>query len=330
MEILLEEKLALERRRQELNMEIESAIRDLKSEFDKTKNQVSQREKELADLQNERRRVEEELEQKRLATSKLMKDIEEIKYRNHKFNINLSDLKKSCKRKVEESQDMQERIEGVQNELGGLNSDNNQLENMVMVTEDEVNITKSKKGDGDKERNFLTRERDEETLKLSEINRSINSVEGQIMALERDLYNSKYDKEIHDESLLYQNDLNKNSQSMEDIERIEILLKQRLNELEDIKRELKKTQNLYQQVDDDNRFLEIDIEKYREAIRNLTLQNDELVNELDKITEQDESIRYILNRKSRISTLIHKAETNVERSQIKQESLHYSPNRTKK
>lgn len=188
---------------------------------------------------------------------------------------------------------------------------------------------------GDKERNFLTRERDEETLKLSEINRSINSVEGQIMALERDLqhiknYNSKYDKEIHDESLLYQNDLNKNSQSMEDIERIEILLKQRLNELEDIKRELKKTQNLYQQVDDDNRFLEIDIEKYREAIRNLTLQNDELVNELDKITEQDESIRYILNRKSRISTLIHKAETNVERSQIKQESLHYSPNRTKK
>jgi len=89
---------------------------------------------------------------------------------------------------------------------------------------------------------------------------------------------------------------------MGDIDKLETILKEKSMECEDIKRELRKTQNLFGQVDDDNRLLEIDIEKYKEAIRALSLQNDELVNELDKITEQDESIRYILNRKSRIDS----------------------------
>jgi len=127
------------------------------------------------------------------------------------------------------------------------------------------------------------------------------------LALERDVrhvrnYNSKYEREIEEENSAYQNQVRKNNSLMGDIDKLEALLKEKSMECEDIKRELRKTQNLFGQVDDDNRLLEIDIEKYKEAIRALSLQNDELVNELDKITEQDESIRYILNRKSRIDS----------------------------
>jgi hypothetical protein len=51
-------------------------------------------------------------------------------------------------------------------------------------------------------------------------------------------------------------------------------------------------------------------------VRALSNQNQELIDELDRISEQDESARSILNRKTRIDSLINKAEATVSRNQI--------------
>lgn len=73
---------------------------------------------------------------------------------------------------------------------------------------------------------------------------------------------------------------------------------------------------MFNEVSDDNNQLEMDIEKYKENVRALSIQNEELIAELDKISEQDENVRYILNRKGRIESLIAKAEAQVSRNQI--------------
>jgi chromosome segregation ATPase len=104
-----------------------------------------------------------------------------------------------------------------------------------------------------------------------------------------------------------------------EVNRLEQIFQESQSQFEDLKNELRKNQNMYLSVDEDNKLLEIDIEKYKEAIRSLSVQNDELLYELEKITEQDESVRYILNRKGRIETLIEKAEEQVERNQIKED-----------
>jgi chromosome segregation ATPase len=87
-----------------------------------------------------------------------------------------------------------------------------------------------------------------------------------------------------------------------------------MNDVEDIRRELEKITAMYTEVSDDNNQLELDIEKYKENVRALSAQNEELIIELDKISEQDENVRYILNRKGRIESLIAKAEAQIARN----------------
>lgn len=70
------------------------------------------------------------------------------------------------------------------------------------------------------------------------------------------------------------------------------------------------------EVENDNDFLQADIEKYKEMVRALSAQNQELIDELDKISEQDESARALLNRRTRIQHLITKAEQTVSKNQL--------------
>jgi len=128
METLQEEKLLLERKRVENEEETGMTIKDLKNEYERAKNSTYDRENELAHLQNEKKKVEDELDSKRISTSKYLKEIEEVKYKNNRNFINLSDLKKNCKRKEEENSHLQQRIDGINTDLAGLNNENNNCE----------------------------------------------------------------------------------------------------------------------------------------------------------------------------------------------------------
>jgi len=79
---------------------------------------------------------------------------------------------------------------------------------------------------------------------------------------------------------------------------------------------LERIQASYDEVEEDNDLLFSDIERYKEMVRALSNQNQELIDELDRISEQDENARSILNRRSRIDALIAKAEATVSKNQI--------------
>jgi hypothetical protein len=98
-------------------------------------------------------------------------------------------------------------------------------------------------------------------------------------------------------------------------------------QFEDVRAKSRTTQNLYSQATDDNRMLEIDIEKLKEMVRNLSNANDELIGEMDKIMEQDEGIRYILNRKTRIDSVIVNTRRVVERNQVREGEMVYGERR---
>lgn len=329
MDTLQEEKANLERKRRDSKEETDFAINETRENFDRTKRLTADRELELSKLQNEKARIEEELDSKRISSSKMLKDMEDLKYSNSRNAMTFSDLRKNCKRKEDENCDQQQRIDGLSNDLVVSSSENTRVESDIQKIDSEVLVLRNDGNEGENEKNYLKREVDDQKLNITDVNRQINSQEGHVAALDRDIrhirsLNQKYEREIEAESNAYQSQHRKNTELTHDIEHVEVNLKDSTLEVEDTKRELRKTQNLYQQVGDDNRLLEIDIEKYKEAIRALSLQNDELVVELDKITEQDESIRYILNRKTRIDNLIIKAEKQVERNQMSVEIITYS------
>ena len=117
MTSLTEEKQILERKRLETQQETSSTIKELNIEYQISKNMTYDRESELSDLQDQKRQTEDDLESKRISTSKLLKDMEEVKYRNNRNFVNLSDLEKNCKRKSEENNDLQLRIDDLDNGL---------------------------------------------------------------------------------------------------------------------------------------------------------------------------------------------------------------------
>ena len=86
--------------------------------------------------------------------------------------------------------------------------------------------------------------------------------------------------------------------------------------MEELRREAEKLENVLREVQEDNSMLETDLEKYKETVKVLNNQNEELITELDKISSQDLDTRNLLNRKERIDALIAKAESHLLRRQV--------------
>ena len=131
MATLTEEKLILESKRLESQSENSQTIKDLNIEYQISKNLTQDRENELADLQDEKKRTEDELQSKRISTTKLLHEIEEVKYRNNRNVVNRSDLNKNCKRKEEENLGLQQRVDDLDASLRAQTDANIQNENDV-------------------------------------------------------------------------------------------------------------------------------------------------------------------------------------------------------
>jgi hypothetical protein len=131
MATLTEEKLIIESKRLESQSENSQTIKDLNIEYQISKNLTQDRENELADLQDEKKRIEDELQSKRISTTKLLHEIEEVKYRNNRNFVNRSDLNKNCKRKEEENLGLQQRVDDLDASLRAQTDANIQNENDV-------------------------------------------------------------------------------------------------------------------------------------------------------------------------------------------------------
>lgn len=82
-------------------------------------------------------------------------------------------------------------------------------------------------------------------------------------------------------------------------------------EVEELRREAEKLSRIFVEVQEDNQMLEEDLEKYKETVRVLNRQNEDLVNELERVSNYEEGNRSILNRKDRLEALISKAENHL-------------------
>jgi hypothetical protein len=131
MATLTEEKLIIESKRLESQSENSQTIKDLNIEYQISKNLTQDRENELADLQDEKKRTEDELQSKRISTTKLLHEMEEVKYRNNRNFVNRSDLNKNCKRKEEENLGLQQRVDDLDASLRAQTDANIQNENDV-------------------------------------------------------------------------------------------------------------------------------------------------------------------------------------------------------
>lgn len=83
-----------------------------------------------------------------------------------------------------------------------------------------------------------------------------------------------------------------------------------------MRREAEKLERILCDVQEDNDILEKDIHKYKETVKTLNYQNEELIAELERISDHDEDVRSIINRRERIEALIARAEAHLQRNQM--------------
>ncbi len=131
MATLTEKKVIIGSKELESQSENSQTIKDLNIEYQISKNLTQDRENELADLQDEKKRTEDEHQSKRISTTKLLHEMEEVKYRNNRNFVNRSDLNKNCKRKEEENLGLQQRVDDLDASLRAQTDANIQNENDV-------------------------------------------------------------------------------------------------------------------------------------------------------------------------------------------------------
>lgn len=90
------------------------------------------------------------------------------------------------------------------------------------------------------------------------------------------------------------------------------LARQKIIEVEELRRESEKLENILSEVHEDNALLQTDIDRYKDTVRTLNQQNEELVAELERITDKQEDIRSLMHRRDRIETLLARAEVTMQ------------------
>lgn len=273
METLNHDKSFLERKRIESHEETEFTIKELKSEYEKAKSLTTTRQTELKNLQNEKIRVANDEDSKRLTNEKLSQEIADLKYHNSRNVTLLTELKKSCMRRKDENGSLEIRLTDVTRCNSDQTDENSIFEKDLLGTEQEILGARTKKSESEKEKSYLLRDRDDAILRLSDLNRQLNSTEDILRSIERDLRDIKYynethqqelDRELHD----YNSQVRKNSGLELDFNNLDKMLREKKLEFEELRSKSRNVQSLFGQASDDNRMLEIDIEKLKEMVRN--------------------------------------------------------------
>jgi len=139
---------------------------------------------------------------------------------------------------------------------------------------------------------------------LNENKKHIAGLEGDIKDLHR--ANDKLKAEIQNAQKNQSNEFAKNLEAQNLINKLEDTIKFRDADLGDLRNHFEGLKREHIHLLNANDDLQHDIDQSAKHLDLLTLQNQELVNELDRYNEQDERVRAMLDRKDRVQDVKQK------------------------
>lgn len=323
-DVLKDEKAGLEDKKRHILKENERFLNGLQGRLESVIKITDSKENEYQKLLVDKKNIDNQIEQRTKQNESLRKDIEKLKQSSNLSSERFNELKTNITKKEKENDDVNRKIDELDYQHKSSQKELSLAQEDTIMLEKEINELEDKIKEATKEKDTAKQEYDSNKLKINENNQMIGSLESQIVNLEKELrhtrnLNDKYDKDIGSYEKTYVNQSKKNDDLDKELEQNEKELHLKTGELDDLEREISKMQNGYTIVDDENKNLEKEIDHYKESVRGLSLQNDELMLELDKIIGQDESIKNIINRKSRLDHQIEKAETQIIKNQFRED-----------
>jgi chromosome segregation ATPase len=216
METLNHDKSFLERKRIETHEETDFTIKELKSDYEKSKTLTLTRTTDLKNLQNEKIQIANNRDSKGLSTEKFATQITDLKYHNSRNVTLLTELKKACMRRKDENISLDLRLSDLTRTSSTVAEENSTFEKDLLQTEQEILIARTHKSQSEKDKSYSLRDRDDSILRLSDISHQLKSTEDILRSINLDLrdikyYNEASQQDLDQETHLYQAQLRKNS-----------------------------------------------------------------------------------------------------------------------
>ena len=289
-------------------------IANLKSELENLKALARERNLELQELQNDNASLQELAEQKNFEISKIKKEISNGMDENNRLGEDTKRAQNQLNSMKDEKRKILGDLEGLSSDIEDLIYKNEELEKIIKNLDNENNQIERSVSQLNSAKSSLENELRNKNETLKNLDKQIGEAEKTAKGLDRDLIemdkiNEKVKSDVFQSQKQLHNEINKNQELSSRILNLENVLKSRDNQMNDAQRDLNSLKIENTEIYEENNKLNYDLDALKKHIELINELNNLIIEELERFCEQDEAVRVILNRKSRIKDLRMKAES---------------------
>lgn len=297
-------------------------IVNLRTDIDTMKGNIADTKVEIQELRTENAAVKDLAEQKGKELERYKSDVAEASEENNMLSSTRRRLESELDVAREEKRKTQTQVKDAGDSLSRLNYKVNELEKVMK--EMEYSNTKTERQNAQLQQSI-----DSMTSELKTRNENLETVEQQvadsqkaILNLERDIQDAERDNdrsrsEALEKQKIYQQEVAKGLDLDARLTVTENTLKAREIELEELRREYESLKVAHSNMLDTNFQLKQELDTVQSDISGLSTQNSEIVVELDRLAQEDEQVRVLLNRQNRVEALKFKSESQIRKSGYK-------------
>ena len=304
--------------------------------------------KRICDLKGENENLQDGLNDKMCVNKKLFEEKQCLENQLKKKNDEIDDLNDKLNSANNRLNSLQNDKDGLENTLRGLNDiKNKQREKIAQLVDDNKKLAKmAQENDhslylADQERQKLGKKINEENANINNLTSKIKIHGNNLNNLQNQLDNSNgLNLKLQNTEKALDNDLNNLKMDNDDLrkglcqeqaardeedkknEQLRCILGDRQNKLRNLNNDYLQMKNAHEKMTEERNIYQMENDKLKVHIMNLTRQNQDLSNEIDNVIRDDEHMKDVLNRNDRMSSLLSTNDSII--SQMPQEVLSIS------
>jgi chromosome segregation ATPase len=303
--LLQEEKSLNEREfknRNELNLR---TINNLKSDIDTLKQELNVLSADAQDLRFDNQSINEIVNNRSSEIGQLKAELGDLSDNNSHLAMEKKDLETQISRVRTENRENNLELEETNHQIGEATERRNKFERLIRELEYENERLEKTNEDFQRQQDGLRLEIRNKVDNTKYNEQLYSENRKQIIALEADLndlrrINEKTKNEIATHQKNQQVEQSKNLESQSRINKLDALIKERDYEVSNLRGEYDELKRDQVKLLDTNDDLNHDIDACSRHLDLLTLQNNELLQELERFNYQDQEVRQVLDRKDKV------------------------------
>jgi len=307
-------------------------IANLRTDVDTLKATINDTKIEIQELRIESQSVKETADQKTQEAQHYRAEVAEAA----DYNANLSETKRRQEAELEITRDEKRKVVAQVKEataaLDSLTYKNNELEKIMKEIEYKNSRIERNNAQTQQAIDNLTGELKTRGENLEVIEQQVVDSQKTILSVERDIQEAERENERNRaeatrSNKIYQQEVTKNLDLTARVAVYENSLRAKEAELAELKRDQENLKTAHSSQLETGFQLKQELDTIKGDIDALSNQNSELVEELDRLTIEDEQVRAILNRSERVEALKFKSESQIKKSGYKSKAISPSPDR---